>query len=124
IIFPGMRSSRLAARSALIGKPSCEVRKAEGQTVSPVLELISSVPKIPGMTTTGRFPVLDFAAAKICSRLGVRRAEIHPLETSDRAIKVSSKRRELAIRGLVNGHRPTAIDQARHEPCAKSVVDI
>ena len=48
MIFPGTRSSRLAARSGLIGSPSCEVRNAEGQTVSPVFGLISSVPENSG----------------------------------------------------------------------------
>ena len=76
------------------------------------------------MTMTGRFPVRERAEAKICSRLGVRRAEIHALETSDSAIRLSSKCRGLAIRGLLNWHRPAAIDQARDEPRAKSVVDI
>jgi hypothetical protein len=86
--------------------------------------LISSVPRIPGMTITGRFPVLDRAAAKICSRLGLRRAEMHALETSDSARRVSTKCRELANRGLFNWHRPATINETRDKPCAKSVVDI
>src|SRR5215216_611374 len=120
MIFPGTRSSRLAARSGLIGSPSCEVRNAEGQTVSPVFGLISSEPRTPGMTITGRFPDLARADAKMCSRLGVRRAEVHALDTSESTIRVKSKCRER----LVNGHRPTTIDEARDKPCAKAVVDI
>ena len=60
----------------------------------------------------------------MCSRLGVRRAEMQALETSDNAMKVSSKWRELATRGLFNWHRPATIDEARDEACPKPVVDI
>lgn len=100
------------------------MRKADGQTVSPVFELISSVPRIPGITITGRFPVWDLAEAKIRSRLGVWRAEMHALEKSDSAIRLSSKCLELANRPLLNGHRPAAIDQTRDKARAKPVVDI
>jgi hypothetical protein len=71
-----------------MGSPSCDVRKAEGQTVSPVFGLISSEPSIPGITITGRLPLLDRAAAKMFSRLGVRRAEIHAFETTETIIRV------------------------------------
>jgi hypothetical protein len=76
------------------------------------------------MTMTGRFPVRERAVAKICWRLGVRRAEIHALETRDSAIRLRSKCREFAIRGLLNWHRPAAIDQAGNETRAKSIVDV
>ena len=74
------------------------------------------------MTITGRFPVLARADAKICSRLGVRRAEMHALETSERARRVISKCRKSG--DLFNWHRPPTIDEARHEPRAKAVVDV
>jgi hypothetical protein len=99
------------------------VRKAEGQTVSPVFELISSVPSIPGMTITGRLPVLALAVAKKFSRFGVRRAEIHALEISETTIRVEIKYREGAG-DLFNGHRPATIDEARNESRTKAVVDI
>jgi hypothetical protein len=35
---------------------------------------------------TGRFPVVDLAIAKMCSRFGDRRAEIHPDNTNETAI--------------------------------------
>ena len=76
------------------------------------------------MTMTGRFPVRVRAEAKICSRFGVRRAEMQALETNERAIRVKTKCRELAVRGLFNWHRPTTIDEARDEPCTKPVVDV
>jgi hypothetical protein len=60
------------------------VRKAEGQTTSPVFEFINSDPRIPGITITGRFPVLVRASAKMFSRLGVRWADIHPEERTVR----------------------------------------
>lgn len=60
----------------------------------------------------------------MCSRLGVRFAEIHALETSESARSVITKRREFATRGLFNRHRPTTIDEARDEPRAKTVVDV
>src|SRR5215510_11640294 len=90
-IFPGTRSSRFASRFGLIGNTSLEVRNADGQTVSPVFELINSEPRIPGITITGRLPVLDLAVAKICSRLGVRRAEIQALETKETTIRMEIK---------------------------------
>lgn len=62
------------------------------------------------MTMTGRFPVLCLADAKMCSRLGVRRAEMQAEETSDSAIRLKSKERERKLSGLVNRHRPTTID--------------
>src|SRR6185503_2616681 len=108
----------------LIGSPSCDVRNADGQTVSPVFELISSVPSIPGMTITGRFPVRARAVAKMCSRLGVRRAEIHALETREAAIRIKIKRRECATDVLFNGHRPATIDETRDKTCAEAVVDV
>lgn len=76
------------------------------------------------MTITGRFPARERAEAKIRSRLGVRRAEMQALETRERAIRVKTKCRELAVRGLFNWHRPTTIDEARDEPCTKAVVDV
>src|ERR1041385_3632037 len=124
MIFPGTRSSRLAARSGLIGSPSCDVRNADGQTVSPVFELISSEPSIPGMTITGGLPVLALAVAKMFSRLGVRRAEMQPLETSETRIRVEMKYREWGMGRLFNGHRPAAVDEARNKACTKAVVDI
>src|SRR6185369_744943 len=124
MIFPGTRSPRFDARSGLIGSPSCDVRNADGQTFSPVFELISSVPRIPGMTITGRFPVRARAEAKMCSRLGVRRAEIHALETRESAIRTKNKCRERSIGGLVNWHRPTTINKTRDESGAKAVIDI
>jgi hypothetical protein len=74
------------------------------------------------MTITGRFPVLERAEAKMCSRLGVRRAEMHALETSENARRVITKCRELAT--LFNWHRPATIDEARNEPRAEAVVDV
>lgn len=76
------------------------------------------------MTMTGRFPVLNRAEAKICSRLGVRRAEMQALETSESASRVSIKRREFANRDLLNWHRPATIDKACNEPRSKTVVDV
>ena len=58
----------------------------------------------------------------MCSRLGVRRAEIHALETSESARRVISKCRKFG--GLFNWHRPPTIDEARNEPRAKAVVDV
>src|SRR5215213_3980917 len=124
MIFPGTRSSRLAARSGLIGSPSCDVRNAEGQTVSPVLGFFNSVPRMPGITITGRFPVRLRAVAKMCSRLGVRRAEMHALETREAAIKIKIKRREYGTADLFNGHRPATIDEARDKSCAEAVVNV
>src|ERR1041385_5428519 len=117
MIFPGTRSSWFDARFGLIGSPSCDVRNADGQTFSPVFELISSVPRVPGMTITGRFPVRARAVAKMCSRLGVRRAEIHALETSETVIRINSSWRDLGTDRLFNGHRPTTIDEARDKAC-------
>ena len=74
------------------------------------------------MTITGRFPVLARADAKMCSRFGVRRAEMHALETSERARRVINKCRKFG--GLFNWHRPPTIDEARNEPRAKAVVDV
>src|SRR3954466_11526004 len=76
------------------------------------------------MTITGRFPVLERAVAKMCSRLGVRRAEIHALETREAAIRIMYKRRECATADLFNGYRPATIDEARDKACAETVVDI
>ena len=59
----------------------------------------------------------------MCSRLGVRRAEIQPLEISASRRRVITKW-EFATRNLFNGHRPTTIDEARNEPRAKTVVDV
>jgi hypothetical protein len=42
--------------------------------------LINSDPRIPGITITGRFPVLALDSAKMFSRLGVRWADIQPEE--------------------------------------------
>ena len=124
MIFPGTRSSRFAARSGLIGSPSCDVRNADGQTVSPVFGLINSEPSIPGITITGRLPVLALAVAKMFSRFGVRRAEMHALETSDNEMRPINKYRERANEDLFNGHRPAAIDEARNKAGTKAVVDI
>lgn len=107
-----------------MGSPSCDVRNADGQTVSPVFELINSEPSIPGITMTGRLPVLDLAVAKICSRSGVRRAEMHALETSETRIRVEIKNRLWANGDLFNGHRPATIDEARDKSSTKAVVDI
>ena len=60
----------------------------------------------------------------MCSRFGVRRAEIHALDTSESTIRLKSICRERASGGLFNGHRPTTIDEARDKPGAKAVVDI
>ena len=76
------------------------------------------------MTITGRLPVLDLAVAKMFSRLGVRRAEMQPLETSATRIRVEIKYRECERRRLFNGHRPAAVDEARDKSCTKAVVDI
>ena len=76
------------------------------------------------MTITGRFPVLARADAKMCSRLGVRRADIHALETSENARRATTNCRGFATRDLFNWHRPTTIDETRNESCAKSVVDV
>src|SRR5690348_3488067 len=124
MIFPGTRSSWFAARLGLIGRPSCDVRNADGQTVSPVFELISSEPSMPGITITGRLPVRALAVVKICARLGVRRAEMHALETSETTIRVEIKYCLRAIGDLINGHRPATIDEARYKASTKAVVDI
>lgn len=63
------------------------------------------------------------ADAKMCSRLGVRLAEMQALEISENARRVITKR-EFATCDLFNGHRPTTIDEARNEPRAKTVVDV
>ena len=63
------------------------------------------------------------AEAKMCSRLGVRFAEIQPLEISESARRAITKR-EFSTRDLFNGHRPTTIDEACNEPRAKTVVDV
>src|ERR1700752_4515692 len=76
------------------------------------------------MTITGRFPVLAPAEAKMCSRLGVRRAEIHALETSESAIRTKRIRRDRSTGALVNWHRPTTINETRDKSCAKPVIDI
>src|SRR5436190_501498 len=66
--------------SGVIGKIefSSVERIADGQTTSPVFEFTNCVPRIPGMTTTGRFPFLARASAKIRSRFGVCLGLIHP----------------------------------------------
>ena len=74
------------------------------------------------MTITGRFPLLDRAAVKICWRLGVRRAEMHELETSERAMRMSKRWRECARVELFNGHRPATIYQTRDKSSAKAIV--
>ena len=79
---------------------------------------------MPGMTITGRLPVLDLAVAKMFSRLGVRRAEMQPLEISETKIRVEVKNRERVSGRLFNGHRPAAVDEARDKTCTKAVVDI
>jgi len=76
------------------------------------------------MTITGRFPVWARAEAKMCSRSGVRRAEMHALETIERRIRVKIKNRGRAGPGLFNGHRPATIDQTRDKAGAKTVVDV
>ena len=81
------------------------------------------MPSIPGITITGRLPVLALAVAKMFSRLGVRRAEIHALETSETMIRVEIKYRERTS-DLFNGHRPAAIDEACNKSSTKAVVDI
>jgi hypothetical protein len=73
---------------------------------------------------TGRFPVLDRAAAKMCSRFGVRLGEVHALETSDSAMRLMTSRRECLIGDLFNWHRPATIYQTGHKPSAKAVVDV
>jgi hypothetical protein len=78
---------------------------------------------MPGITITGRLPVLVLAVAKMFSRLGVRRAEIHPLETTETTIRVKIKYRERAS-DLFNGHRPATIDEACNKAGTKAVVDI
>ena len=75
------------------------------------------------MTITGRLPVLALAVAKMFSRFGVRRAEIHALEISETTIRMESKYC-LRVTGLFHGHRPAAIDKARNKAGAKAVVDI
>jgi hypothetical protein len=55
------------------------------------------------------------------SRFGVRRAEMHALETSDKEMRLIKKYRE---RRLFNGHRPAAIDEAGNKAGTKAVVDI
>ena len=60
----------------------------------------------------------------MCSRFGVRFAEMQALETSERARRATTKRCEFATRGLFNWHRPTTIDEARYETRAKTVVDV
>src|SRR4051794_12274384 len=84
MIFPGTRSSRFADRLGVIGRPSSDVRNADGQTTSPVLEFNNSEPRIPGITITGRLPVRARASAKMCSRFGVRRAEMQLAEDKAR----------------------------------------
>ena len=59
----------------------------------------------------------------MCSRFGVRFAEMQALEISESARRVITKG-EFATRDLFNGHRPTTIDEARNEPRAKTVVDV
>ncbi len=44
------------------------------------------------MTMTGRFPVRIRASAKMCSRLGVRRAEIQPDEIAENAISAAKEK--------------------------------
>lgn len=73
---------------------------------------------------TGRFPVRNLADAKMCSRLGVRRAVMHPLESSESVIKLKTRYRERGNGDLLNGHRPAAIDEARNKSGTKAVVDI
>ena len=76
------------------------------------------------MTTTGRFPVFARAAAKMCSRLGVRFAEIQALETSESAMRERSRLRVCPLGGLFNWHRPAAIDQTCDKARAETVVDV
>ena len=73
---------------------------------------------------TGRLPVLDLAVAKICSRSGVRRAEMHALDTNETRIRVEIKYCLWANGDLINGHRPATIDEARDKSSTKAVVDI
>jgi len=69
-----------------MGNPSSAVRNADGQTFSPVFELINSDPRMPGIIISGRFPVVARATAKMCSRFGDRRAEIHPENINEETI--------------------------------------
>jgi len=68
-------------------------------------------------------PLLALAVAKMFSRLGVRRAEIHALEISETTIRVESKYC-LRASDLFNGNRPATIDEARNKAGTKAVVDI
>ena len=60
----------------------------------------------------------------MCSRSGVRRAEIHALEISASTMRARSECCERAADGLFNGHRPATIDEARDKAGAKAVVDV
>ena len=119
------------------------MRKADGQTFSPVLELINSDPRIPGITITGRFPVFVRAVAKMCSRFGVRRAEIQLDDTNENIINRAAKEDfDLAVvvtkrgackieldlpgvsdwKNLVNWWFPTSINQAGNESSPEPII--
>jgi hypothetical protein len=71
----------------------------DGQTISPVFELINSVPSIPGMIITGRLPVLARAEAKMRSRFGVRLGAMQA-EKSVVALMETSRANSLATREI------------------------
>src|SRR5215204_3685970 len=64
--------SRFSFNPGEIGrlKPSVFAADKFIQTRSPVSELTSSLPKIPGIMITGRLPLRSFDRAKIASRFG------------------------------------------------------
>src|SRR5947209_20068602 len=94
-IFFGTRLSLLRSRSQDIGRlnPSSVERKAEGQTTSPVFELTSCDPNLPGITINGRLPTRSRAPAEPHARFGVRFPRMQPDNTA-----VKTRRKERAAR--------------------------
>ena len=82
---------------------------------------------MPGMTMTGRLPVLARAVAKMCSRFGVFRAEMQPVATTDK-IRTLKMRCGLLVncraKTLVNGRLPATVYEARDKTGAKAVVNV
>ena len=78
---------------------------------------------MPGITITGRLPLRVRAEAKMCSRFGVRLAEMQAVETIDTATRTVMRGWDFDV-VLFSRRFPTSIDQTGHEACAEAVIDV
>src|SRR5690349_9142113 len=88
---------------------------------------------MPGITITGRLPLLARAVAKMCSRFGVLRAEMQPVVMTEsiRTPKMRCglfvefvKNRRVKRFTLFNGRLPATVYQTRDKARSEAVVDI